>query len=117
MDDEEDSCRRPWGHFEVLLSASHCKVKRLAVAPGQRLSLQRHRHRDETWVVVRGEGVAEVEDAVPRRVACGDVVRVPRGATHRLAASADGTLEVVEVQTGDGFDEGDIERLADDYGR
>jgi mannose-6-phosphate isomerase-like protein (cupin superfamily) len=113
---QQQQQQRPWGGFEVLLSEPHCKVKRLLVAPGHQLSLQSHRHRDETWVVVRGAGFAVVGEA-QRSLAYGDVVEVPRGTAHRLGASPAAALEVLEVQTGTSFEEDDIVRLADDYGR
>jgi mannose-6-phosphate isomerase len=107
---------RPWGCFEVLVERPALKIKQLDVQPGARLSLQRHRLRDEHWLVI--DGIAEVAiDGVPRTLVPGASVDVPRGAWHRLAAIGPRPLVLIEVQTGDGFDEADIERAADDYGR
>lgn len=106
---------RPWGRFEVLASNELVSVKLLSVAPGARLSLQRHRYRDELWHVLDDGLVVEV-DGKDRPVAVGDRVWIPRGRAHRVYNA--GTIEgrLVELAFGH-FDEEDIERLADDYGR
>ncbi len=107
---------RPWGAFERLAEGPRWLAKRIVVAPGQALSLQRHQHRAEHWVVVRGRA----------RVTCGDAVvelrvdqstYIPRGVAHRLENPGDEPLVVLEVQTGAVLDEADIERLEDRYGR
>ena len=105
---------RPWGRWTVLDVGPAYTVKRIDVRPHARLSLQRHRHRDEEWIVVGGIGYATLEGQ-RRLVAQGDRVRVLRGQAHRLEATAD-PLVVIEVQLGT-CDEDDIERLEDDHGR
>lgn len=106
---------RPWGWFETLGSGEGYLVKRLCIRAGQRISLQRHRHRSEHWVVVAGSGELECEGtrlpAVP-----GTTLLVPCGAIHR-ASAADDDLLIVEVQRGALLREDDIERLDDDYAR
>jgi mannose-6-phosphate isomerase len=115
---------RPWGWFETLVFAPPTgsgdagggyAVKRLWIAPHCRISLQRHHHRSEHWVVVAGYGLLECGD---ERIAAqpGTTLFVPVGAIHRASAGADGVL-IVEVQRGDELLEDDIERVADDYGR
>jgi mannose-6-phosphate isomerase-like protein (cupin superfamily) len=107
---------RPWGHFEVLADQSALKLKRIVVQPGGRLSLQRHRLRHEHWYVV--EGLAEVEiDTTLCSLGPGQSVNIPVGAWHRLANVGKQALVLIEIQTGESFDENDIERAADDYGR
>jgi mannose-6-phosphate isomerase-like protein (cupin superfamily) len=108
---------RPWGRFEVIRSAEGYQVKRLVVAPGGRLSLQRHRHRSEHWVVV--QGVARVTRGPHEfTLQANESVFIPAGARHRLAnLSDDEPLEVVEVQVGTYLGEDDIERFEDDYQR
>jgi mannose-6-phosphate isomerase-like protein (cupin superfamily) len=107
---------RPWGHFEVLADQSALKLKRIVVQPGGRLSLQRHRLRHEHWFVV--EGLAEVEiDTTLCSLGPGQSVNIPVGAWHRLANVGKQALVLIEIQTGQSFDENDIERAADDYGR
>jgi mannose-6-phosphate isomerase len=108
--------RRPWGGFEVLSDDPTHKVKRLTVDPGQRLSYQRHAHRSEHWFVVRGEGTVTVDDTASA-VAPGSTVDVPLGSAHRIENSGTSPLVFIEVQHGTSFDEDDIERLDDDYGR
>ncbi|NDE15887.1 cupin domain-containing protein [bacterium] len=108
---------RPWGTFEVLLDAPVCKVKRITVRPGKRLSLQSHAHRAEHWVCVSGEGAAHVGDDV-LVLSAGTSAFVPRGARHRMDNSDGQTdLVVIEVQVGTYFGEDDIVRYEDDFGR
>jgi mannose-6-phosphate isomerase-like protein (cupin superfamily) len=107
---------KPWGGYEVLSDEPSHKVKRLTVAPGERLSLQRHTKRAEHWFVLGGEGVVTL-DGHERRVAEGDAIDVPIGAAHRIASTGSDPLVFIEVQRGSYFGEDDIERLEDDYGR
>lgn len=107
---------RPWGSYTVLEDAPGHKVKRIDVRPGGRLSYQRHAHRSEHWFIVLG--VAEVTvDGRAFRLVAGDAVDVPVEAAHRIANAGGEPLVFIEVQHGDSFGEGDIERLDDDYGR
>jgi mannose-6-phosphate isomerase len=108
--------RRPWGHFEVLSERADHKVKRIVVLPGQRLSLQCHRRREEHWFVVSGEATVTVGDADLRLVA-GDAIDIPCGTLHRVFNHAAAELVFIEVQRGDYLGEDDIERSEDDYGR
>jgi len=109
---------RPWGHFEVLPSLPGVphQIKRLHVNPGSRLSLQSHRFRSELWCVVQGRAEATVGEEV-KLLGYGDSVFIPVGTKHRLSNPGDLTLIVVEVQTGEAFDEHDIQRFQDDYAR
>lgn len=108
--------RRPWGSFRVLGRGEGWQAKRIAVRPGARISLQRHAHRAETWVVASGEAIVTVGDEV-RRLGRGEAAHIPLGAVHRLENPGPAPLEIVEVQQGAILDEADIERLADIYGR
>ncbi|HET6490144.1 MAG TPA: phosphomannose isomerase type II C-terminal cupin domain, partial [Syntrophales bacterium] len=81
-----------------------------------RLSLQKHRHRDEHWLIVSGEAVFTLNtDEIT--LGKGQSIDIPRGALHRVRNTGEKELVIVEVQTGDYFDENDIERVEDDYGR
>jgi mannose-6-phosphate isomerase len=107
---------RPWGSFTVLEDAANHKVKRIEVAPGQRLSYQRHAQRAEHWFVV--SGTAEVTlDGEVRPLPARAAIDIPQGAAHRIANVGQETLVFVEVQHGNYFGEDDIERLDDDFGR
>jgi mannose-6-phosphate isomerase len=108
--------RRPWGTFTVLADDADCKVKRITVDPGQRLSYQRHQRRSEHWVVVAGQARVTLDD-VDHLLEAGQSIDIPRGAAHRVTNPGTDELAFVEVQLGDYFGEDDIVRLSDDYGR
>ncbi len=107
---------RPWGDWRVVDCGPGFVVKRIRVAPGQHLSLQRHQHRAEQWVVVTGTARVtrngEVFDLTP-----GQATQIAVGDIHRVANPGTTTMEFVEVQTGAVLSEDDIERLEDMYGR
>jgi mannose-6-phosphate isomerase-like protein (cupin superfamily) len=107
---------RPWGEWLVIDAGAGFAVKRITVLPGQRLSLQRHRHRAEQWVVVAGTALVTCGDAVLTLTA-GESVRIAQGETHRVENRGTETVVFIEVQTGSVLSEDDIERLHDDYGR
>lgn len=106
---------RPWGAYQNLFEAAGFLVKLIEVAPGHRLSLQRHFKREEFWIVVAGEGVFEL-DGAETAIGSGSMVRVGVRQTHRVANRATAPLVILELQKG-ACDENDIERLADDYRR
>lgn len=108
---------KPWGCFDQYALNTACTVKILTCNPGQQLSLQRHAHRDELWVAL-DPGVVVDLNGRELRPAVGVEVWLPQGSTHRLRcdASTDHPVRVLEVSLGT-FDEGDIERIQDDYGR
>lgn len=126
--DPLDADDRPWGRWEEYINEAGApgeagyRVKRIIVTPGSRLSLQKHEHRSEHWVVVQGEGVLTlgdtVEQAEERPVAPGDTVFIAEGAIHRIANPEGNSEDIVfiETQRGD-CREDDIIRLSDDYGR
>jgi len=107
---------RPWGHFESIDAGERFQVKRLVVTPGGTLSLQKHLHRAEHWVVVRG--TADVTVGEQKKIVHeNESVYIPIGAVHRLANPGKIPLELIEVQTGSYFGEDDIIRLEDVYRR
>lgn len=107
---------RPWGYYQSVHDGDGFQVKRITVYPGRSLSLQYHHHRSEHWVVVEGEAIVTVGDAV-RTVRANESVYVPREAVHRLENLGPSDLHLIEVQTGSYLGEDDIIRLADQYGR
>ena len=107
---------RPWGKYEAIDNGDQYQVKRLTVKPGAKLSLQRHRHRAEHWVVVAG--LAKVTNGSNTFLLReNESTFIPKGAVHSLGNPGTLPLEVIEVQSGDYFGEDDIERLEDRYGR
>ena len=107
---------RPWGYYESIDMGERFQVKRIVVTPGGMLSLQKHRHRAEHWIVVRG--TAEVTIGEERRaVHENESIYIPIGSVHRLANQGKIPLELIEVQTGSYLGEDDIERIEDIYSR
>ncbi len=113
----ENRTDRPWGAFFILEDSEISKVKLLRVNPGQRLSLQSHKLRDEHWVVIKGTARVTLDEET-RDYSYGQHIYIKRGTRHRLSCP-EGTqaVEIIEVQTGDSFAEEDIVRYSDDYGR
>jgi len=107
--------RRPWGSFTVLQQGIGFKIKLIELAPGKRLSLQRHKRRAEHWVVVSGMAKITNADKVSF-VRSNESIYIPKGRKHRLKILKLG-LKIVEVQTGAYLEEDDIERFADDFKR
>lgn len=107
---------RPWGSYFGLETGQGFQIKRLTVNPGKRLSLQRHHHRSEHWVIVHGTADVEL-DGRQIFVRPGESTFVPAGVMHRLGNSGKIPLEVIEVQIGEYLKEDDIERTEDDFNR
>jgi mannose-1-phosphate guanylyltransferase/mannose-6-phosphate isomerase len=105
---------RPWGSFDLFIQNEPASVKIITVAPNERLSLQRHAKRAEFWHAISGSGEAEI-DRETHPLTPGTNAFIPIGSIHRLRAGAEG-LQILEIALGH-FDENDIERLEDDYGR
>ena len=106
---------RPWGWFETLAVGEGYLIKRLWIAPGLRISLQRHSHRSEHWYVALGGGYVTIASQ-QLEAQVDSTFAVPCGAIHRAQAGSEGML-IVEIQRGSLLIETDIERFADDYGR
>ena len=107
---------RPWGWYEVIDQGDRFKVKNIEVKPGQRLSLQKHHHRTEHWIVV--SGTAEVQLNNDRQLLGeNQSTYIPLGCMHRLSNPGKIPLNIIEVQSGPYLEEDDIERFEDDHGR
>ena len=113
---EHRHAARPWGEYDCIDEGQRFKVKRITVKPGASLSLQRHHHRAEHWIVVKGTA----------KVTCGEEnfllsenqsTYIPLGTMHRLENPGTIPLEMIEVQSGSYLGEDDIERFDDTYGR
>jgi len=107
---------RPWGTYTVLEENKSYKIKRIEVNPGERLSLQKHHHRSEHWIIVSGTA----------KVTCGEreftvnvneSTFIPIGVNHRLENPGVIPLVIIEVQSGEYLGEDDIVRFQDDYQR
>ena len=116
MKKKQNTDKRPWGRYTVLFKGRDHQVKRMQVDPGLRFSLQKHKKRAETWVVVSGHGTATLAGK-KIKVTRGSVVRVGVGQTHRMHNTGKEPLVFFEVQFGDYLGEDDIIRLEDDFNR
>ena len=110
IDDE-----RPWGRFRRFTLNESTTVKVITIDPGHSLSEQRHRHREELWVVLDDGLEVQIGDTTVTASA-GEEFLVGTGVVHRMACVGDTPVRVLEIAFGH-FQEDDIERLADDYGR
>lgn len=107
---------RPWGSYDGVDADDGYQVKRLVVNPGAVLSLQKHAHRSEHWVVVRGTArVTRDQDVFDLSV--NESVYIPVGAIHRIENPGTEPLHIIEVQCGEYLGEDDIVRIEDNYGR
>jgi mannose-1-phosphate guanylyltransferase / mannose-6-phosphate isomerase len=107
---------RPWGYYQGIDIGSRYQVKRIVVNPGAMLSLQKHFHRSEHWVVVRGTAEVTIGSEI-RTIHENESTYIPIGSVHRLANPGKIPLELIEVQAGSYLGEDDIVRLTDEYGR
>jgi mannose-1-phosphate guanylyltransferase/mannose-1-phosphate guanylyltransferase/mannose-6-phosphate isomerase len=105
---------RPWGDFERFTLNEKTTVKIITVDAGQSISLQTHEHRDEFWHVIKGSGIIHIGDK-ENNAHEGSAFFCPRNTTHRVTGGAEGTV-FLEIAFGE-FDEHDIKRLEDQYGR
>lgn len=114
--EEHLTTHRPWGKYAILGEGERYKIKRIVVEPKQRLSLQRHYHRSEHWVVVQGTAKVTVDDK-EMLLHENESVYIPKSAMHRLENPGKVNLELIEVQVGEYVGEDDIVRFDDVYGR
>jgi len=106
----------PWGHWEVLLNEPSCKVKKITVLPGKRLSYQKHFKRQEHWMVVEGWAKVILNEQ-EHILQTGQYIDIPQESAHRISNEGDVPMVFIEIQRGSYFGEDDIVRLQDDYGR
>jgi mannose-1-phosphate guanylyltransferase/mannose-6-phosphate isomerase len=108
---------RPWGSFKIIQKAAGYQIKILTILPGQGVSLQKHQHRSEHWMVLEGQALVVVGEE-RSILGCKDEVVVPQGVKHRLSnPDLKQNCVVVEIQMGDYLGEDDIIRFEDLYGR
>jgi len=107
---------RPWGHFQSVEAGERYQVKRISVNPGAKLSLQKHSHRAEHWVVVNGTAIA-TRDGESILLKENESIFLPVGCVHRLENPGPLPLNLIEVQSGPYLGEDDIVRIDDLYAR
>jgi mannose-1-phosphate guanylyltransferase / mannose-6-phosphate isomerase len=107
---------KPWGAYTVLAEEDGYKVKKIQVNPGQRLSLQSHKHRNEHWVVVKGEATVVIGEK-ESKVKVNQGVYIPKTVKHRLSNDGSEVMELIETQQGEYTGEDDIIRYEDIYNR
>lgn len=113
---EHPRCYRPWGSYETINLGSRFRVKKIVVDPGEQLSLQKHHHRAEHWIVVQGTAEVTVGQKVST-IHENESTYIPLGEMHRLANPGRIPLELIEVQVGSYLGEDDIQRFEDIYNR
>jgi mannose-1-phosphate guanylyltransferase len=107
---------RPWGTYTILEDTPGYKIKRIEVKPGKRLSLQKHYHRNEHWIVVSGTATVTVGEET-KLIRPNESTYIKMGEVHRLANNGKIPVVLIEAQVGEYTGEDDIERLEDDYKR
>ena len=110
------TAHRPWGTYTVLEESEHYKIKRIVVKPSKRLSLQKHYHRSEHWIVVSGTALVTVGEK-ETLVKANESTYIPMGEIHRLENPGKIDVVLIEAQVGDYLGEDDIVRLQDDFKR
>lgn len=107
---------RPWGTYTILEESEHYKIKRIVVRPGKRLSLQKHYHRSEHWIVVSGTALVAVGER-ETLVRANESTYIAMGEKHRLENPGKIDLVIIEAQVGEYLEEDDIVRFNDDFER
>ncbi|WP_338655527.1 CBS domain-containing protein [Sporosarcina psychrophila] len=108
---------RPWGYYKTVFLSDYSRAKIIQINPGEELSLQEHKKREEHWVIVKGEGIMTIGESV-RSVNEGSYIFIPKGCKHRISNKSQSIpLMISEVQLGSYFGEDDIIRYEDKYGR
>jgi mannose-1-phosphate guanylyltransferase/mannose-1-phosphate guanylyltransferase/mannose-6-phosphate isomerase len=114
--DVHQKAYRPWGHYDSVDCGDRHQAKRIVVKPGGKLSLQKHHHRAEHWVVVKGTALVTRGDE-QILLTENESTYIPLGTVHRLENPGVIPLEIIEVQSGSYLGEDDIVRIGDNYGR
>ena len=113
---EHKKVYRPWGYYLSLIEGTNWQVKFINVKPGESLSLQKHNHRSEHWVILKGKAKIELDEKVFELI-MNQSCYIPLGSKHRLSNLEKEELTVLEVQSGSYLGEDDIKRYEDNYGR
>ena len=105
---------RPWGYYTILENSKNYKIKRIVVKPGKRLSLQKHFHRNEHWIVVSGTATVMIDGNV-KLLRPNESTYIKMGEIHRLANEGKIPVVLIEAQIGEYTGEDDIIRIEDDF--
>lgn len=117
MDNNTDSYfKRPWGKYKILYTDDNFKIKQLIIDSNTSLSLQSHKLREEFWLVIEGESIIEIENKKFNAKAK-DHFHIPINFKHRITNISKNKFIIIEIQIGKSFDEDDIIRYEDNYGR
>lgn len=111
---EHNVVHRPWGVYTVLENSNGYKIKKIIVEPGKRLSLQKHYHRSEHWIVVSGTATVQIGDTISL-VRPNESIYIKMGDVHRLSNEGLIPVVIIEAQVGEYTGEDDIVRFDDDY--
>ncbi len=107
---------RPWGYYLSIERSNNWQIKKIEVNPGASLSLQKHFHRSEYWIVLKGKAKVKINEK-EKYLLKNESIYIPLGSIHRLSNPGKDPLILIEVQSGDYLGEDDIVRLEDNYGR
>ena len=113
---EHEIYNRPWGFYKSVWLNSNGQAKILSINVDSELSLQKHKRREEHWIVTKGKGLARIGDTLIDLYP-GKYIFVPKECKHQIINNSQSQLFISEVQLGDYFDEDDIIRYSDKYGR
>lgn len=116
LTNQHNTTHRPWGTYSILLESKFYKIKKIIVKPNSRLSLQKHLHRNEHWIVVSGTALITLEDRI-FELHTNESTYIPMGKSHRLANEGKIDLVIIEIQMGEYLGEDDIIRIEDDFKR
>ena len=116
MNEVGKTYERPWGTYRTIELGSNYQIKHIIVHPNKRLSLQYHHHRDEHWTVIKGQGVAQVDDETIN-MGVNDSIVISKLSKHRISNHGEDDLEFIEIQIGEYLGEDDIVRIEDDFDR
>ena len=116
LQDKQEKVVRPWGYYHLLVKTNEYLIKQIVILPKKSISLQKHKHRSEHWIVVEGTASVTINNET-RLIAEGESVYVPLGAVHRMENPGKLPMVLIEVQTGAYLGEDDIIRYEDAYDR
>ena len=116
LQDKQEKVVRPWGYYHLLVKTNEYLIKQIVILPKKSISLQKHNHRSEHWIIVDGTAKVEI-DGIINILTENESTYIPLGSKHRLSNPGKIPLILIEVQSGSYVGEDDIVRFEDNYGR